>query len=208
MSKYTQDKNHIYYENTNIPINNLNIRDLKILEEEERKLLLKGYEYFHKRLTETTVFDEKYFRKKKKKTFLKLYKFAGKYRTVNISKGYTTFCQVRFLDQTSREIFNKLHNDNYLKKYSDKTKEEFAQKVAYYMCELIALHPFFELNGRITRLFFDMITTYNGYEYIDYQDALKLKDGENKFIKASIDCMIGNDKTMFQIILNGLKKSE
>lgn len=208
MSKYTQDKNHIYYENTNIPINNLNIRDLKILEEEERKLLLKGYEYFHKRLTETTVFDEKYFRELQKKTFLKLYKFAGKYKTVNISKGYTTFCQVRFLDQTSREIFNKLHNDNYLKKYSDKTKEEFAQKVAYYMCELIALHPFFELNGRITRLFFDMITTYNGYEYIDYQDALKLKDGENKFIKASIDCMIGNDKTMIQIILNGLKKSE
>lgn len=208
MSKYTQDKNHIYYENTNIPINNLNIRDLKILEEEERKLLLKGYEYFHKRLTETTVFNEKYFRELHKKTFLKLYEFAGKYRTVNISKGYTTFCQVRFLDQTSREIFNKLHNDNYLKKYSDKTKEEFTQKIAYYMCELIALHPFFELNGRITRLFFDMIATYNGYEYIDYQDALELKDGENKFIKASIDCMIGNDKKMFQIILNGLKKSD
>jgi len=208
MSKYTQNKNFIYYENTNIPINKLNVRDLKILEEEERKLLLKGYEYFHKKLTKTTVFDEKYFRELHKKTFYKLYEFAGKYRTVNISKGYTTFCQVRFLEQTSREIFNKLQNDNYLKKYSDKTKEKFTQKITYYMCELIALHPFFELNGRITRLFFDMIATYNGYEYIDYQDALELKDGENKFIKASIDCMIGNDNKMFQIILNGLKKSE
>jgi len=208
MSKYTQDKKFIYYENTNIPINKRNIRDLKILEEEERKLLLKGYEYFHKKLTKTTVFDEKYFRELHKKTFYKLYEFAGKYRTVNISKGYTTFCQVRFLEQTSREIFNKLQNDNYLKKYSDKTKEEFAQKIAYYMCELIALHPFFELNGRITRLFFDMIATYNGYEYIDYQYALELKNGENKFIKASIDCMNRKDKKMFQIILNGLKKSE
>lgn len=208
MSKYTQDKKFIYYENTNIPINKRNIRDLKILEEEERKLLLKGYEYFHKKLTKTTVFDEKYFRELHKKTFHKLYEFAGKYRTVNISKGYTTFCQVRFLEQTSREIFNKLQNDNYLKKYSDKTKEEFTQKIAYYMCELIALHPFFELNGRITRLFFDMIVTYNGYEYIDYRDALELKNGENKFIKASIDCMNRKDKKMFQIILNGLKKSE
>lgn len=208
MSKYTQDKNYIYYKNTNILINKLNIRDLKNLEEEERELLLKGYEYFHKRLIETTVFDEKYFRELQKKTFLKLYVFAGKYRTVNISKGYTTFCQVRFLEQTSRGIFNKLQNDNYLRKYSDISKEKFTQKIAYYMCELIALYPFLELNGRITRLFFDMITTYNGYEYIDYQDALELKDGENKFIKASIDCMIGNDNKMFQIILNGLKKSE
>jgi len=206
MSKYTQDKNYIYYDNTNIPINKLNIRDLKILEEEERKLLLKGYEYFHEKLSEETVFDENYFRELHGKTFNKLYDFAGKYRNVNISKGYSTFCQVRFLEQTSKEIFNKLENDNYLKSYADKTKEDFTQKLAYYMCELIALHPFLELNGRIIRLFFDMIVTYNGYEYIDYQDALKMEEGENKYIKASIDCMTGYDNQIYQIILNGLKK--
>src|SRR3990170_1606406 len=186
MSKYTQDKNYIYYDNTNIPINKLNIRDLKILEEEERKLLLKGYEYFHEKLSEETVFDENYFRELHGKTFNKLYDFAGKYRNVNISKGYSTFCQVRFLEQT--------------------TKEDFTQKLAYYMCELIALHPFLELNGRIIRLFFDMIVTYNGYEYIDYQDALKMEEGENKYIKASIDCMTGYDNQIYQIILNALKK--
>src|SRR3972149_12187167 len=200
MSKYTQDKNYIYYDNTNIPINKLNIRDLKILEEEERKLLLKGYEYFHEKLSEETVFDENYFRELHGKTFNKLYDFAGKYRNVNISKGYSTFCQVRFLEQTSKEIFNKLENDNYLKSYADKTKEDFTQKLAYYMCELIALHPFLELNGRIIRLFFDMIVTYNGYEYIDYQDALKMEEGENKYIKASIDCMTGYDNQIYQII--------
>ena len=143
-----------------------------------------------------------------KKTFSKLYPFAGKYRTLNISKGYTTFCQVRFLEQTSKEIFKKLHSDNYLKNYTSKPKAEFAQKITYYICELIALHPFFELNGRTTRLFFDMIATYNGYEYIDYQEALKLEDGENLFIKASIDCMTGNDNKMYTIIFNGLNKVE
>jgi len=108
MAKYTQDKNYIYYENTNIPINKLNIRNLKTLEEEERKLLLKGYEYFHKNLSEDTIFDEKYLRELHGKTFNKLYDFAGKYRIVNLSKGYSTFCQVRFLEQTSNVIFNKL----------------------------------------------------------------------------------------------------
>jgi len=208
MSKYTQDKNYIYYENTNIPINKLNIRDTKRLEEEERKLLLKGYEYFHKHLSEKTVFDKDYFREIHRKTFNNLYDFAGKYRNVNISKGHSTFCQVRFLEQTSNEIFNNLKNNNYLKEYIDKPREIFAQKLSFYMCELIALHPFLELNGRIIRLFFDMIATYNGYEYIDYKDALKLEDGDNIFIKASIDCMICNESQMYQIILDGLGKAK
>ena len=208
MSKYTQDKNYIYYKNTNIPKNKFNIRNLKILEEKERELLIKGYNYFHKSLSESTVFDEKYFKELHAKTFNELYDFAGKYRTVNISKGYSTFCQVRFLEQTSSEIFKRIASENYLREYSQKPKEEFAQKISFYMCELIALHPFFELNGRIIRLFFDMIATYNGYEYIDYYAALVIEKEDNKFIKASIDCMGGNGEEMFQIILNGLKKAE
>ena len=208
MSKYTLDKSYIYYENTNIPINKLNIHNNKILEAEERKLLLQGYEYFHNNLSESTIFDEKYFKELHRKTFTKLYNFAGKYRTVNISKGYTTFCQVKFLEKTSKEIFRKLEIENYLKDYPDKASENFACKIAYYMGELIALHPFFELNGRITRLFFDMIVTYNGFEYIDYQDALETEDGDNIFIKASIDCMNGSVDKMCKIITNGLKKSE
>ncbi|MDZ7767184.1 MAG: Fic family protein [Melioribacteraceae bacterium] len=208
MSKYTHDKNYIYYENTNIPRNKLNIRNLQKIEEEEQKLLLKGYEYFHKNLSEHTIFDEDYFRELHGKSFNKLYDFAGKYRNVNISKGYSTFCQVRFLERTSKEIFKKLEKDNYLKNYSEKLKEEFAEKIGFYMCELIALHPFLELNGRITRLFFDMIATYNGYEYIDYQETLRIKEGDNLFIQASIDCMSGNESQMFQIIMNGLKKAK
>jgi len=206
MSKYTQDKNYIYYENTNIPVNKLNIRNLQKLEEEERKLLLKGYEYFHKNLLKRTIFDEAYFKELHRKNFDKLYNFAGKYRNVNISKGYSTFCQVRFLEQTSKEIFRNLEEDDYLKNYAEKPKEEFGGKIAYYMCELIALHPFLELNGRIIRLFFDMIATYNGYEYIDYQAALEVKDGDNLFIQASIDCMTGNESQIYQIVVNGLNK--
>ena len=207
MSKYIQDKNYIYYKNTDIPKNKLGIRDQAILEAKEREQLLEGYEYFHKKLTESTIFDENYFIELHRKTFIKLYDFVGKYRTVNISKGYITFCQVRFLQQTSKAIFKKLEQDDYLKYYSSKPKNEFVSKIAFYMCELIALHPFFELNGRIIRLFFDMIAVYNGYEYIDYEDTLKMVGGDNKFIKASIDCMTGNDNAMYRIILRGLKKS-
>jgi len=207
MSKYTSNKSHIYYENTNIPINKLNIRDIQKLEEQEQKLLLEGYEYFHKNLSEETIFNEEYFKELHRKTFSKLYNFAGKYRDVNISKGYSTFCQVRFLEQTSRNIFKNLSKENFLKDYTDKPKKYFAKKIAHYMCELIALHPFQELNGRTIRLFFDMIAIYNGYEYIDYYNALKVKDDENLFILASIDCMTGNENLMYKLVFNGLNKA-
>ena len=208
MSKYTVDKNYIYYENSDVPMNKLGIRDLKILEAKERELLLLGYEYFHKNLKSSTSFNEKYLKRLHLKTFGSLFELAGKYRTVNVSKGYSTFCQVRFLQQTSEDIFEKLKADNYLRDFSDKPTKQFASKIAFYICELTALHPFFEFNGRIIRLFFDMIATYNGYNYIDYKDALKLEDGQNLFIQASIDCMAANDSKMFEIIYNGLHRAE
>ncbi|TAJ80771.1 MAG: hypothetical protein EPO42_03625 [Gallionellaceae bacterium] len=50
-----------------------------------------------------------------------------------------------------------------LQQATDGTVEKFAERLAHFQSELIALHPFHELNGRITRLFFDLITVYNGY---------------------------------------------
>ena len=70
------------------------------------------------------------------------------------------------------------------------------------MCEIIVLHPFNEGNGRAIRLFFDMICTYNGYDYIDYQQTLKNSD----YILASIDCMSADCDKMIKILEKGLSK--
>ena len=177
------------------------------MEKEEQNLLLQSYEYFHSSLSEDTLFDEDYLKLLQKKFFSKLYDFAGEYRNVNVSKGYSVFCQVRYLEQTSKRIFNELKRDNYLKDYYKKTKEDFAKKITFYLCELTALHPFYELNGRTIRLFFDMIATYNGYDYIDYSDAAVTKNGMNNFILASIECMSGNEMLMYDIIISGLRPS-
>jgi cell filamentation protein len=64
------------------------------------------------------------------------------------------------------------------------------------------LHPFNEENGRTLRLFFDMIVTYNGYEYINYEEALE----NNEYINVSIDCMIADCEKIKNIITKGLKK--
>lgn len=201
--KYSSDKNYIYYPNTNIPINKLGIENSEEIEELETQLFLKTYEYFHKNLNEKTIFNQKYLKDLHKFAFSKLYSWAGKYRDKNISKDETVFCQARHLKNQANKIFAELKKDNYLRDFRKKPIEEFASKIAYYMCELVALHPFFELNGRTVRLFFDMITVYNGYEYISYENISNRKD--NAFIKASKHCMSNDCKLMEKIILKGLK---
>ena len=70
------------------------------------------------------------------------------------------------------------------------------------LTEINALHPFYELNGRITRLFFDMIVLFNGYKYIDYS-AVTAKE----YIEAAIECVqFADSESMGTIILNGLNK--
>lgn len=202
--KYFSDKNYIYYPGTNIPINKLGIVNPEEIEALEAQLFLKTYEHFHKNLNKKTTFNQKYLKNLHEFAFSKLYSWAGKYRNKNISKGHTVFCQAIHLKKQMDRIFLELKKNNYLKNLRDKPKDKFAEKIAYYMCELIALHPFFELNGRTIRLFFDMITIYNGYEYISYKNIDNKKN--NVFIKASKYCMNCDCNPMKKIILKGLKK--
>jgi cell filamentation protein len=202
--KYSSDSDYIYYSNTNIPINKLGIKIAEEIDELENQLFLKTYEHFHTNLNKKTVFNQKYLKSLHKFAFSKLYSWSGKYRNKNISKGNAVFCQAVHIKKQADKIFAEFKKDNYLRDFRDKPVDEFASKIAYYMCELIALHPFFELNGRVVRLFFDMIAVYNEYEYISYEDIGNRKD--NAFIQASKHCMGGDCIPMGKIILKGLKK--
>ena len=199
--KYYPPSSHIYYEGSDVPVNKLEIKNSKIIHELEKEQLVKAYEFLHNELSEETVFDEEYLNRVNYTVFNSLYTWAGSHRTVNISKGSSMFCPYSNLEFFSNDIFLKLKNDNYLRDYEDESnRDEFIEKLAFYMCELIVLHPFNEGNGRTIRLFFDMICTYNGYEYIDYKDTL----GDDEYILASIDCMSTDCERMINILDRGL----
>lgn len=201
--KYYPPSEHIYYKDSDIPINKLDIHDSQLIHELERELLLQSYEFFHTALEENTIFDKNYLISIHRHLFQKLYTWAGDYRTVNISKGTSMFCPYMNLESFSNDIFKQLEAENYLRDFESLVlRESFAKRLAYYICELIVLHPFNEGNGRSLRLFFDMIVTYNGYEYIDYANTLN----NDAFISASIDCMETDCSKMEEIILDGLSK--
>lgn len=201
MSKYRLDESPIYIEGTDVPKNKLGIAQADIIHEIENNLLFQAYETFSSQLTEQTLFDETYFVNLHKKTFESLYDFAGKYRTVNMSKGNSQFCLAQYIPSESQRIFTELKNDTYLVTCND--KKQFATKLTYYKSELIALHPFYELNGRILRLFIDMLCLYNGYSFIDYSKTIE----NNAYIEASILCVqYADNSKMEEIIEGGLTK--
>jgi cell filamentation protein len=193
-SKYQLKDSSFYYLNTDIPKNKFDIKDSQIIHDIEQELLIKSYEIFFDEMEENTVFDEEYFISLHKRTFDSLYGWAGIFRDFNMSKGESRFCQGAFVMSSSKKIFLELKQDNYLRDFENRPKEEFAKKLAYYKCEINALHPFCELNGRITRMFFDMIVSFNGYKFIDYS-AVTPKE----YINCAIDCVQYADES-------GLKK--
>lgn len=204
MSKYHQKDSDIYYENTTIPKNKLQIKNFQEIHELEKNLIEDAYEIFISELNENTVFDEEYFINLHKRTFESIYEWAGKYRDFDMSKGGSIFCIGRALESESKKIFEMIKKENYFKNYDDVPKKEFAKKLAYIKCEIITLHPFFELNGRITRMFFDLIVIYNGYLPIDYSNY-----SSEEYIDASIECVqCADENRLEKIIFDGLVKAE
>jgi cell filamentation protein len=196
-SKYLLESNTIYLEGTDIPHNKLGITNTHEL---ERELLEEAYQVFYQELTDDTQFDEDYFKALHRRTFEGLYERARDYRQFNMSKGTSRFCQGAYVASSSHKIFTELEKVDYLKKFDGSTVE-FAQQLAHFKGELIALHPFCELNGRITRLFFDMIALSNDYSYIDYSGIKP-----EAYINASIDCVqLADSSPMALIIAGGLK---
>ena len=202
-SKYQLKNNSFYIDGTDVPKNKHNITDSHTIHEIEKELIADAYEIFFGELNYKTIFDEKYFKALHKRTFEALYDWAGVYRDFNMAKGDSRFCRGAFVESSSMKILDEMQKDNYLRSCEKMPKEEFAKKLAYYKCELIALHPFFELNGRITRMFFDMIVAYNGYQYIDYSTVTP-----DEYIEAAIVCVqYADSKTMAEIILDGLHQN-
>lgn len=206
MSKYQFQQSDIYQQGTELPINRLNISDAEVLHEIEAQLLQQAYRAFVAALDTGTRFDEAYFQSLHRSTFETLYAWAGQYRTQDMVKGGSMFCRASYLAAEAQRIFNALEAEDFLRSAALWPRERFADRLAFYQSELIALHPFHELNGRITRLFFDLIAIHNGYAPIDYGQALRDDpEVDNNYIRASINCVQRADHALLrELIYAGL----
>lgn len=181
--------------------NKLGITDLKTLEDVETLLLSDAYNHFLERLNAGNLkFNVKLIFEIHKYFLSTLYPWAGKSRTVEISKGGTLFCASLQIPKELKK-FDELLKQNLL--LHQDTEEQVCAKLAFIHCEFNAIHPFREGNGRTIRVFLDLLALNAGFNMIDYS-----KNSQKNYIQACIAGMQKDYSKMKKVISKGLKKLE
>ena len=142
-------------------MNKLNIRDYSTLQDAEREISYVNIAELQKNPFKG-VFDLKYLQKIHKFIFEDVYSWAGRIRGGQFfSKGETEFCIAPMIYEYADNMFGKLRNEKWLRGLP---RGKFIDRLAYYMAEVNALHPFREGNGRTQRVFFDELARRARYE--------------------------------------------
>lgn len=113
--------------------------------------------------------------------FQDVYEWAGQLRTVNISKGGTTFAQPAFIESEGKRMSAALAAEKHLQGLG---KPKFVERLAHHYADWNALHPFREGNGRATREFLAQLARGAGYE-LDQTNIDNSKDQWNQAAKRS-----------------------
>lgn len=185
------------YPNTHVLKNQLNIHDSDKLHQAERQLTSVRIHELRSTDNISSTFDTKHLKTIHKHIFQDLYDWAGKFRTVDIAKG-NMFCRVMFIESQLDYVFQQLHKEKCLENIND--VNQIGERLAYYLSEINAVHPFREGNGRTQREFIRELAEHNGY-HLDYS---KIPDGA--LLQASIKSFTQNYDDMTTLITNTLTK--
>jgi cell filamentation protein, protein adenylyltransferase len=153
---YEEPDTRYCYPGTDVLINKLDIRDGKTLEQFEQEATLQriieeipavemsasGYRQIHQHL------------------FQDIYEWAGQDRTVQIMKGNSYFCRAEFIGRELEKRFDIIRAENELKNMPTK---QFVDRAAEHICELNAIHPFRDGNGRVLRAFLEILGERAGH---------------------------------------------
>ncbi|WP_059052050.1 Fic/DOC family protein [Paenibacillus senegalimassiliensis] len=146
------------YPQSNVLINKLGITDAQKLHIAEREITSLRMAQAKLRVI-PGQFDLNHLRAIHKCIFGDVYEWAGEIRRVNIAKG-NMFCNYSYISSNADSLFIQLKKENDLRGTSI---DEAALRLAYYLSEINALHPFREGNGRVQRLFIDYLAEQAGY---------------------------------------------
>ena len=196
--KYDCEEDPYTYPGTRVLINKFDIRDPRTLAELERQItevrILAPEEFGLPK----GKFDLKHLQAFHKYLFEDIYDWAGSIRQHGfLSKGNSIFCSAEFIIPYANTIFKKMHAEN----FRDMGEEMFAERIAYYLSEVNAIHPFREGNGRATRLFFEAFARENGWKLALHHiphDAL---------VDAMIRSMAGPTDALAELIKKNAKQA-
>lgn len=142
-------------------------------------------------------FDLKHLKAIHRFIFSPIYHWAGQIRQGSLSKGETVFTFPERIEPELNKIFKQLKRENYLQGLN---KENIAKKLAFYLGELNAHHPFREGNGRVQRIFISDLAYQAGYK-LDFSHI-----SQDEMIEASILAFRKADYSLLEaLILRSIK---
>lgn len=109
------------------------------------------------------------------------------------------FCDCRFIEEMADEIFKELKHENYLQLCE---KENVADRLAYFLSEINALHPFREGNGRTQRLFIEILAERVG-AVVDFSEVSAIE-----MIEASAEAFLKEYEKMNSLMRRIVKVTE
>lgn len=178
------------YPGTDVLINKLNIRDAEELTQADADL---AYQRLDEMYDDPVVgaFDLDHLRAIHRRLFGDLYEWAGEPRTVPIAKGNSLFALPAYLAHAADGLFGELRGERYL---TDLPKKDLVARLAYYLGELNALHPFREGNGRTQREFIRELALHAGF-HVAWEDVSR-----PDMVQASIEAMSGQPIQLVSIL--------
>lgn len=186
--------NKYIYEN-GIFKNKLGINGAEMLAKAERELTALRMDL----LRETPVdgaFDYNHFKEIHRLIFDELYDWAGKERTIDLSRNGALFSRVGFIERSSEKLFEELRAEQYLR---DLSKEDFACRAAYYWGEINIIHSFCRGNGRTQREFLRELALKAGYK-LDFSTV-----SPKSLLTATTKSSLGDNKALEEVIRKNLK---
>lgn len=162
MSRYDGSDSYVY-PGSEILCNKAGIRDQSALDEFEADVTaVRMLELFNNPLKGD--FGLKHLCAMHKHLFQDVYDWAGEIRTVDISRGTSRFANFGLIERYLGHQLDGIARENFL---SDMLPDAFVLRLAHYMSEINAAHPFREGNGRVQRLFIAQLADQAGY-FIDF----------------------------------------
>ena len=157
------------YEGTTCLINKFGITDDKQLSLIEGQITFaKGSELERNPIKGN--FDFEHYKSIHKYLFDEIYEWAGKIRTVDMSKKGTNFAKANEIEELAAACFARLKSENYFK---GQEFDDFISNIVDFYCVTNYLHPFREGNGRATRIWLDLVLKKELGKVIDWSRVSK-----------------------------------
>ncbi|PQZ60011.1 hypothetical protein CQ050_26955 [Achromobacter sp. MYb9] len=144
-------------------------------------------------------FDLAHLQQIHQRLFGDVYEWAGRIRTVDISKGATRFASHEQIAGYAPQITRPLSREGLLRGLEP---DSFSERAGHYLGELNVLHPFREGNGRSIREFIGQLAHDAGYG-IDWQGVERVE-----MTQASIEAYQGDSQRMASLIRANLRDLE